>query len=586
LQLTSNKIAKRNLIVLCFLLFESVIVLGGCASPKLVVCEKRVRFAEPNKIEFNDNEKLLLCGDVSKESWTEIPPAQAEYMLRDLLKQRGYYSPNFSYRNDMLTVDPGPLKRVSSLTFKGEPTGFSDVKIRNVLGAALTSSALNQVEDFTTSRLKNMGFACPDVKIRASDVSGAINVTIKTGAPYFFSDPVVAESLGLYPRTMRRFDAFQIHDPYHYEWLKLSSNRAENDGIVVSSQFDLKCPNPTLVQHLMGGDRHLLTVGAGISTEEFPIVELTLKSVRLSDLGTNLQTSLHLSQRIQKLNAIFTDYVFKNAPRVDFAPTFTVDHDTEPSYSFTQFQTVVPLEYRADTQSEAWLFSLGPAINRQYSVDYASLIPESYFSLVGHINLMAHQYELYETDPRGGSTEDLNIQIISNQISATPLAFVYRFTGSNLLQLNAVEPPQWILGFRYGLATTVSEQRPESSTLLPPQYFNTLGGDQNLRGFGRNELAQGTVGAMTSVFLSSEIRYAKSWAYGIEPFLFFDMGALGDLPFDLQSVLYYSPGLGIRWSTPFGSIRGTFSHGYISKEESEQNDVQHFQAFFSFGKEF
>jgi translocation and assembly module TamA len=552
------------------------------------------------KINFTENEKMLLCGDATTESWKEIPAAQVEFTLRNYLKQRAYYKPTFHFHDDTLSVDPGPLKQVTSLTFEGAPKDFDQIKLRDIVGSPLTSTLLDQVQDFTLSRLKNLGFACPNVKLQASEDIGAVHVWIVTGPEYYFLQPELTENIGLYPQAMRRFDAFELNAPFRYEWVKLTTNRAENDGIVVSSQFNFTCPDNPLAttnpqglimkQTILGGEKHLVTIGAGASTEEFPIAELSWKSVRLNENGANLSVNSHLSQRIQDVTTTFTDYIFKNAPRADFAPNITIEHDAEETYTTTELQFGVPLEYHGDFTNTSYLTSFGPAISRYFSNDTAqSDTSINLFSLVGRLGFTSHDYELYQNDPRSGFVENLNVAMLSENVNLDALAMVYNFTGSNLFPLNPVDPPQWILGLRYGLATTQSTERPETSDKLPPQYFETLGGDQNLRGFGRNQLADGTVGGMTSVYLSTELRYAKTVLLGpviIEPFLFFDAGALGDQPFDLESTVYYSPGLGVRLSTPVGAIRSTLAHGYLSKDAVDGDGQEHIQFFISFGQEF
>lgn len=593
MKLHSNPIAK--LLWLTSALKVSL-VLTGCASPQKDICESRVIFKSPQKIQFNKNEKLLLCGDPTKESWKDIPPAQAEFTVRSFLKQRAYYSPKFEYKDDLLWVDPGPLKTATQLGYDGLPEHFNDIQIRDVIGKPLTSELLDRIEGQASARLKNLGYACPSVKLQASIETGEIHVFVTPGPKYIFQEPILKDDLGLYPKTMRRFDAFQLNAPYRYEWVKLSSNRGENDGIVISSQYNYTCPakplqtlqieDLALIQQIMTGDHHLLTLGVGASTEEFPIGQMSLKSVRLNDRGASLNTTLYGSQRIQKLSATYTDYLFKNAPRFDLAPNATILHDVEQTYNISKIQISSPLEYRGDLENHSWLSSFGPSLSRQYADSHSKAF--TYFSLLGRLMMTSHDYELYASDPRSGWSSEFNLEFLSEGFSAHPLAAVYRLSGSKLLQLNPVDPPQWIMGFRYALSSTLSQERPLTSTLLPPQYFNTLGGDQSLRGFGRNEVTGGPgyVGQMTSAYFGAEIRYAKTLLAGIEPFLFFDVGALGQSPFDLESIIYYSPGTGIRWSTPFGAIRFTIAHGYLSKETIERKDREHLQIFVSFGREF
>ena len=569
--------------------------LAACSSPHRRICDKRVQFTDPEKIKFTDNEDLFLCGDDSKESWKEIPLSQVEFTLKNFLRQRAFYNPKFTYKNDILFVDPGVQSTATKLVIEGEPPHFDDVKLRGVVGAPLNSILLDRVDAFAQARLKNLGYACPEVKLQAVEETGVVKVVIRPGLHYFFTEPTMVDTLDLYEKTMRRYDSFALNAPYRYEWLKLTENRAENDGIVVSSQFLNKCPSVTpdtnenavglsLRQQILGGDKHLITLGAGISTEEFPIAEASWKSVRLNDRGANTLISLYGSSRKQKLQATYTEFLFKNTPRFSVAPQATYNRQVESTYTSSEFQLAGPLQYKGDTQSLAWLASTGPAVSRLYSKENTNNKTVTLFSLLARFNLMSHDYELYQGDPRSGFTTDFNVELASQGFAINPLASVFSLQGTSLFKLNAVEPQQWVLGFRYFLSSTITHENPRTTTLLPAKYYHMLGGDETLRGFGRYELNNGTVGGLTSAYAGTELRYAKTLLIGIEPFLFFDVGELGNQAFALDGPLYYSPGLGIRWNTPFGSIRGTAARGYATKPTPIE--LEHFQFFFSFGKEF
>lgn len=562
---------------------------AGCASSHTTICEDKVEFSSPQKIKFNGNEELLMCGDPTRESWKEIPPSQSEFHVRTFLSQRAYYEPRFEFKKGKLYVDPGPRQNSHRIIYEGSPENFLDITLRNVVEEPLNSDVLNTIEGWTLARLKNMGYACPDVKIQAVKETGIIYVRMKPGPLYTFTEPHLEDPIGLYPKTMRRFDAFALGSPYRYEWIKLTGNRAENDGIVVSSQLLHQCPQPALGelnglrinQEIIGGEKRLLTIGAGASTEEIPIAQLSWKSVRMDDNGSSLLFTLYGSQRQQKFKSTYAYYLFKNAPRFDISPTLTIERANERTYQSTEIEASLPMSYKGDAEDFAWVVSTGPAASRVYSdknVTFASWIT--------HLSYMTHDYELYQADPRSGHWLDFNAQVLSPEIQIQPLATLLSMTGVHLFQLNWVEPPQWILGFRYALSTTVTDEIPGNTSQLPAQYFLTLGGDQNLRGFGRNEITNGTVGGLTSASLGTELRYAKTWVAGLEPFLFFDFGSLGRKQMDLDSTIYYSPGLGIRWSTPFGAIRSTFAHGYLSKNSELNPELEHIQFFISFGKEF
>ncbi len=583
-----SKSASRAFAFSCFLFS-----LFGCATPSTLICKNHVQFKNPNRIGFNDNERIFLCGDLKVESWKEIPLSQSEFTLKNFLRQRAFYKPNFTYADEILTVDEGPQTFAEELVYSGEPPGFNDIEIRDILHHPLTSSLLDTIEGFTLSRLKNMGYACPEVKVNAVIETGKITVKITPGPFYRFLEPEVEDPIHLYPKTMRRFDAFQLDAPYRYELTKLSSNRAENDGIVVSSQFSYDCPASKenrnsekgliLNQRLIGGDKRLITIGVGASTEEFPIGQVTWKSVRLDDRGSNLKVSLYGSNRTQKIQSTFIEYLFKNAPRFDLAPTLSYVRNVESTYTSTKLQFSNPIEYKGDAENHAWLVSFGPSVSRIFSEENFVQKTENFFSFLGRLSLMSHLYELYQTDPKSGYTIDLNAEALY-QHSLTPLATVLNLSGTHLFQLNFVEPAQWLMGIRYGASTTFTDEDPRTTSLLPATYFHSLGGDASLRGFGRNQLTEGTIGVRSAAYLGTEVRYAKTLPFGIEPFVFIDGGELGYESLALDNIFYYSPGAGVRLSTPFGAIRTTFAHGY--SVNSSDPALSHFQFFISFGQEF
>jgi translocation and assembly module TamA len=567
----------------------SILTIVGCSSSHTVICRDKVEFMAPQKIGLNHNEDLLVCGDETRESWKDIPPAQSEFHLRTFLSQRAYFEPKFEYKDGKLLVDPGVMQKSHQVVYVGAPEGFDEIKLRDVLEVPLTSEVLDTIEGFTLARLKNMGYACPDVKVQAVKETGIITVTMKPGPQYTITEPTQKDTIGLYEKTLRRFDAFALGAPYRYEWMRLSAIRAETDGIVVSSQLLHSCPQPLTMgetglkihQDVIGGEKRLVTVGVGASTEEIPIAQLSWKSVRMDPNGSNLNFTAYGSQRQQKFKAMYAYFLFKNAPRFDLSPTVNVTRANERTYQSTEVEATVPLEYKGDAESFAWLASIGPGVSRVYSDKVVT-----FATLLTHLSLTTHDYELYLSDPRSGHALDFSAQILTPEVKLQPLATLLTLTGSHLFQINPVDPPQWILGFRYMLSTTVTDEKPGDTSILPAQYFLTLGGDQDLRGFGRDEITNRTVGGLTAVSLGTEIRYAKTWVAGIEPFLFFDIGALGSKSMQLDSTFYYSPGLGIRWATPFGAIRSTIAHGYLSQNREANGDLEHIQFFISFGKEF
>jgi translocation and assembly module TamA len=581
----------EKIILSVSLLISSGMIFGACATPPKIICRDRIHFTNLKDIKFSPNENLFLCGDDTKESWKEIPFSQIEYNLRNFLADRAYYEPTFTFKNDQLTVDPGNKRLAAEIKYEGAPDFFFDVTLRDVLQSPMNSALLDNIEGWTKQRLRKLGYACPIVKSSAFIDKNLIVVKIEAGPQYVFTDPELKDPLTLFPWAYTRFNAFVPGTTYQSEWVQLSQNRAENDGIVVSSQITNQCPQPgpelKMEQKLLGGDPRLLTIGAGASTEEFPIAEIAYKSVRMDLGGSNLNVITHASQRIQRINSFYTYYAFKNYPRLSLSPTVSFVHDVENTATTSEFQFGVPLAYAGDWKDSAYVGSLGPAFDRIFSVQNGTTPAFSFLSLIGNFGITSHDYELYVNDPRSGYTRNLNVEVLSPGFSVNPIATIVNFSGSELFQINSVYPPQFILGFRYSARTTLTKQVPVTNPTIPAKYFETLGGDQDMRGFGRQELTAGTpVGGLTAVYLGTEFRYAKSLPYGIEPFGFFDAAKMGQRRAEFDPAFYYSPGVGIRLATPFGSIRSTLAHGYVLPSPPLGSQIEHYQFFISFGKEF
>src|SRR4029079_10634802 len=100
-------------------------------------------------------------------------------------------------------------------------------------------------------------------------------------------------------------------------------------------------------------------------------------------------------------------------------------------------------------------------------------------------------------------------------------------------------------------------------TLLPANVLQYLGGSTDLRGYGLQELSgRSGIGGLTSGFISFETRLAHTLPLGFEPFIFLDMGAIGKHSMSFSSPIYKSPGAGLRWASPFGTLAATLARGY------------------------
>jgi outer membrane translocation and assembly module TamA len=118
-------------------------------------------------------------------------------------------------------------------------------------------------------------------------------------------------------------------------------------------------------------------------------------------------------------------------------------------------------------------------------------------------------------------------------------------------------------------------------TKIPQDWFFTVGGDKDIRGFGRNTLPSEILGAGSVATWGFESRWPHLISFPLEPLVFTDFGYLGAGNLRFRPELYLAPGIGFRSATPIGTIRATLARGMIPALS-----YSHFQFFVSFGAEF
>jgi translocation and assembly module TamA len=570
-----------------------VLAVSACSTLDVGICDQRIRFKSSRPVNFGHNERLLVCGDPKTKAWEEIPLPWAESSLRLFLRSRGYYSPVFEMVNGVLLVDPGPLTRVTRIVFHNAPDHFFDVRFRNIVGEILQSELLDRIESAVKLRLKNLGYACATLKTTAIHESGLVEIEIVSGPELRVGEIVEESSSPVTKGVFSRFEAFRSGAPARQDSLTLSERRAEQDGIVVDSQYQFDCSNPSgdsvrVLHHSVLGEPRLLKLGVGFSTEELVLGQFEWKNVQASARGSSVAYLGYASARKRMLKAAFSVFPIERLPRFQFDPGLMVEHRLESTFNSTELRFEAPIGYRLDFQDDSLNLSIAPIGKRIFTSYAPDTQAITLVSLSAGAIWMSHDFELFQGDPRSGSMMELKWESMVTPEDFALLANLVRLRGVHLWRMNPVEPHEWVLGLRYGLASTSTPRPAATSLTLPRQYLNTLGGYDNLRGFGRNELTYGGSGAPSSLFSSLEIRYSDFFGT-VEPLLFWDWGFLGRTGATLDPVLYHSPGIGIRWPSFFGVFRSSLAHGYYAGPSNlvpEKDTIEHFQFFISYGSEF
>ena len=139
----------------------------------------------------------------------------------------------------------------------------------------IVKETLDEIESWTLKRLKNLGYACATIKLQAVSETGVVHVQVDPGLKYLFPTVSYENEKTLKPEVMRRYYAFSEGQPFDQSLLDLTSSRMETSGVVSRSIMTTSCAQDLTISHsVFLGEPRLLRIGAGISTEELPIVRI------------------------------------------------------------------------------------------------------------------------------------------------------------------------------------------------------------------------------------------------------------------------------------------------------------------------
>lgn len=579
----------------------SVFGLPGCAHskktevPSKILCPG-IELRGEIQPGLSDVEKRLVCGDEEVGNkiggaWKEIPVSQMKFHLTTFLQDRALYHAQFSQQGDRIVVELGEPTRVTQLTATGAPESLMLDRKRGVIGEKLTPNLLTVVEQWVVQRLQAQGFACPRVRAEGNPDTGVITAEVETGARSnivsILEDPLKGVREGMF----RRYDAFRMGQPYQGDWVTLTERRILSQGLVQGIHFTTFCEpqGAVLKQEIVPGAPRLLSFGVGANTEGLLLLKTSWRNTRFGSSASLIDVTAQASTLLQQLSASMVWY-FRDVPsRQYLKPLFELKHQNERTFQTISQRFQVSPGTSRDTRDWAFAVRSGPTYDVIRTLRGEGPRTSHFLSLETELRAGSHDFEFYRTSPRTGFdstlTAGLNDKTLFSDVSAQRL----RLQAESLWNYRDYDPPLVVIGLRTGAATTITPERVGASTLLPPNFRQFLGGSLNLRGFARNELPGDDDGGLTSVYGGLELRLGTLLPFGFQPFTFVDAGALGRTPLELDSPLFWSPGVGVRWESPVGTLRTTLAHGYVSgtglSAEAER-DLSHLQFYFSFGEEF
>lgn len=509
-------------------------------------------------IEFSDNEKIFICGSKSA-GWKKIPLNQAKVSIKNFLTARGYFRPKFENRNNKIYVYPKEISKIRSVTFLSAPKNFYRLKYNDKIGDILNESNLNEIKSWTQNHLDSIGFPCSEIKVAASYITGEVKVKIQAEDRIKIEKIFRENTNELYQNAYKRHDAIDIGDYYNKDYLVLTSRRMMTSGLSSYSYFSHSCKNKGFInQKIILNDPNLLIFGIGASTEEFPILKASYRNTRLDKKGSSFESSLYLSSRERSLNIESQHYFFKSMPRLYFSPEAEYEEIFEDIFSTKTkiYKASLGRSFDIENYSLETLLSLSQT--EELQDDGKAPNQTDFYSITGEIDLMSHYYEYFLNSPRRGSFYSLKTSVFDGDDNLKGHTFSFKY--KSLFNIRAFDPPNYILALRFyydALGTNSLDSTPQRLRLY-------LGGERDIRGFSRKSINNDELGFKTAAHLGIESRFNRILPFQLQPLLFLDFAKVGIKTHQFLSTLLYSPGVGLRWASPFGTFRGTIARGMMT----------------------
>ncbi len=537
-------------------------------------------------------ERRLLCGDTTEdalgEAWREIPPDQAQYFMRSFLQSRGYHYPKFRTEGENLYVDPGTESTLSEMVIHGAPLEWKIPRKREIIGRTLTPKLLDELQGWAQLEVRDAGYPCARSTSDADPDSGIVDLTIMPHERKRFLGLRDVRPLGVDPIILDRYTAFYTGEWYSESLVRLSQSRIQEDGIAQAITLTAHCvPEGAWVERdaILGLPRQV-QVGFGASTEEGAKVRASARQFQIGRNGSTAEINLLATFRLQQLDANFRWY-YSNIYRASYLqPTVTTDHDLEPAYEARNTSVTLFHGWGHELRSGHFSILAGPSWQQSFLTQ--SFGPATSTTVLAeiHSTWQSHDYEFNHTSPRAGSMLDLSSYTTIQNWGADFTGQRLRVSGEYLWNTFDFDPPLVILATRFSVGSVFLQNNAPPSS-LPLKFLFFAGGNSDLRGFSRQSLPLSGSGALSELLGSFEARFYRLIYRRIDPFIFLDAGEIGAENFALQSPIFYSPGLGLRWESPVGIFRAFAAEPLVKEAPAGFSPIEKKWRFaLAYGEEF
>lgn len=547
-----------------------------------------ITIESPDELNLSKAETKMICGDAGNPTWESIPLTQAAFFLRGFLQARGYQRPEIDMGTGALHVKVGKLTLVQGIRIVGAPHDLKPERYWEPNGRPLTPDRLNDIEKWVKRKLAESGFPCAHVKSEGNAVTGIVTVNVASGPPWSIREIQEDPIPGMIGGIPRRYDPFELGDSYDARLLELSAQRLMTQDIVLNASFTTLCENPEpgiVRENLLPGEPRMISFGFGFDTEQLFIGQALWKNSRFSTTASLLRAEAMASYRRQKISGQFDWYYLPFPSRHYLNNVVMLEREFEDVFESRNFLLRSAPAWNVRLPKGSLELVAGPSYRQYVTIRGGGPGLTQMTALDLDINYISHDFEYYSVSPRDGLSTTLSVTSAdkgaASDISATRALLGF----TKLWNIWELDPPVLVLGLRGEYATTIPRDTPVED--LPASFRNFLGGSSSLRGFGRRALPRDPRGALTRAHIGAEVRINHALPAKFQPFVFADAGKLGAVSRQLDPTLYWSPGLGLRWESPIGTMRATAAHGLIEGKERENlRHLMRWQFYFSLGEQF
>ena len=500
------------------------------------------------------------------------------------------------------TVEEGPRYKIGKIAIESNLRGFDGTPLRDDVtffpGEWYNSESVQQSVEQMTARLGDAQYAFVDIDPRVvrnpQDASLDITFDVAESPRVFVERIDIKGNLRTIDKVIRREILLVEGDPFNRSKLAQSEQKLRNlnyfENVVVKTTPG-SAPDKTVIDiEVVEQSTGELSIGAGFSSQDGPLADLSIRERNLLGKGQDLVFSTTIAGERTQFDASFTEPHFLDRDLSVGVDAFHVTRDLQEESSYDQRRTGGALragfplgenlrqsfKYRyeqndiRDVDSDASRFIRDQEGERTTSAISQRLSYDARDSTVFPTEGLQSWLDT-EVAGLGG-----NAKYISGDVGA---AYFVPFLSKKV-----------VLKF---LGETRANTSMSSNEDVEINERYTLGGD-TLRGFERggvgprdtdtNDSLGGNYYYRGSVELTFPIGFPEE--LGISGHSFTDFGSLWDIDESGpevadESSLRATAGLGVSWRSPLGPVRVDYAVPYLDEDFDEEENFR-----FSFGTRF